>query len=136
MSIEENLEQTLFERGAEKCKNHSSRLAFCKAYLKKYGIDLDEIAKKTEEEKVKWHSIGVRSKENVFTYFVSKDIDRMQMDQQSNAKAFELIVKRDLARQIADHLIEKEFIQYVTLENLANDSINIRAGIKVAEWDR
>ena len=37
-TLDENLAQTLFERGAEKCKDKSERILFCKRYLTQNGV--------------------------------------------------------------------------------------------------
>jgi hypothetical protein len=141
MSIEDNLEQTLFERGAEKCDSKDSRLAFCKTYLEKHNVYPKEEMGYTAVEnslisKEYGNQNGMREVAPVNVTHVRKIIDNYTLNQSPSANMFIEKIKIDLVDKLTYDMIEKGRIHFEVFRHPAMDTTEVHAAVKVADWKR
>jgi hypothetical protein len=134
-TMEEKLAQSLFERGAEKCFDKNTRVAFCKKYLIQQGIDINPPKPVTPNYSLKDYQYF--GKEEIFAFHAKEAIDEFKIHQlgQSEASMFKASVTDSLIRKLTHDLYKNGFIHMDELKNYANDTTDIHVMIKAAKWD-
>ena len=141
-SIEENLEQTLFERNAGKCNSREARIEFCKSYLQKHGgVSKVETGLQYEVMDAGNTFKGMtvsrpgsdREFSEVTTFYIKKEFDSHVM--QFNPIG-EHDIKMELAHGLINGLVNHNHIQFTTQQNYRLDRTEVVAKIKVAIGDK
>lgn len=139
-SLENNLEQKLFEQGAEKCTSQDERINFCKKYLNKFA----PAKEKTEYKEYKdsliskeygepYNKIKV---EPVHVYHVKKSVANSYLMASTAVDGRSLLehIKADLANELFKDAVDKGFIIFETFKNPVMDTTDVHAAIKMAKW--
>lgn len=133
-TMEEKLAQSLFERGAEKCTDDKARIAFCKAYLKKNGVDIEPRPYMPNDLSLR--DLQNFGREETYTFTARETVDQYNLHMASNQTALMQSVKHNLANKLMHELVKKDMIYFEEMRNYAMDSIEVYAGIKAAKWDK
>jgi hypothetical protein len=133
--MEEKLAQSLFERGAEKCFDKNTRVAFCKKYLIDQGIDINPPKPATPNYSLQ--DLQNFGREETYTFHAREAIDELKLRQmgQSEISMFKSSVTDSLIRKLSHDLYKTGFIRIEEMKNYANDSTDILVAIKAAKWD-
>jgi hypothetical protein len=131
-TMEEKLAQSLFERGAEKCTDDKARIAFCKAYLKKAGVDIEPKPAKPDYSLQDFRS----GFEETYTFTARNKVDQYNLHMASNKTALMQSMKADLANKLMHELVKNDMIYFEEMKNYAMNSVEIYAGVKAAKWDK
>jgi hypothetical protein len=132
--MEEKLAQSLFERGAEKCFDKNTRVAFCKKYLIQQGIDINPPSPKYSLQDLQ--NFG---REETYTFTAREtigDYDMIMATNHADQSALMHKVKAELANQLMRELVKNDMIYFEEMRNYAMDSVEVYAGIKAAKWDK
>ncbi len=132
-TMEEKLAQSLFERGAEKCEDAKSRIAFCKEYLKKAGVDIEP---KPATPNYSLQDLQNFGREETYTFTARETVDHHDLNMVTHKTALMHNVKADLANKLLQELVKNDMIYFEEMRNYAMDSIEVYAGIKAAKWDK
>ena len=135
-AVDENLAQSLFERGAEKCTNHETRLAFCKKFIEKYE------PKKASDSALWDHLSGTTNNslyaryvnEPTFIFHASKNLDSFIGTNPADLVLIKNEVKADLVQKLMRDLAMNDTIHFEEQKDHLNDQIKIVAAIKVGKW--
>lgn len=133
-TMEEKLAQSMFERGAEKCENDKARIDFCKAYLKKAGVDIEP--RPHMPNNLALQDIRNFGREETYTFTARARLDQHELRMAGNDPALMYSVKADLAKRLINELIKNDMIYFEEMKNYAMDSVEVYAGIKAAKWDK
>lgn len=134
MSLDENLAQTLFERGASKCESAEERLAFCKAYMKKNGVDVDALNESIKKLSVSPEPVGWSSSKDIYTFAKRVDVTRQEEMAYVNTEALKSKIKADILYAIAKESYDKGLVQIHENKNFAEDKTTFLAMCKFARW--
>ncbi len=130
MSIEEHLAQSVFERNAEKCASDKDRIAFCKAYLKKHGVDIEP---KPATIKYDLSHIQDFGREDTFTFHAKHRVTSFEL-LTDDTRGLEMYVHRELVRKLSEEIASKGFLRVEKYKNFENDAMDYHGAIKVAKW--
>lgn len=138
-TLDENLAQTLFERGAEKCKNNSERIQFCKKYLIQHGVSVYNTFETDEESLItKEYVKRPREPEQVYVYHAKNSISTDYMGRfipdETVLREMRESVRTDLVKKLMMDMVRNKFIHFEEHENIAMNTYEIHAAIKVAKW--
>ena len=117
LTVEEKLEQSVFERGAEKCTDQNTRITFCKEYLKKHGVDT-----KPTVPTYSLNELQNFGREETFTFRVKEAIDEYKLHSLNpgDVNIFKAGVIDTLIRKVSHDLYKNGFIRMDELKNYAN----------------
>lgn len=134
VSLENNLEQTMFERGAEKCVTKNDRIAFCRKYLEKHSPEKVKESPYTEiKDSLIANDLSVNlghDIRSVSTLHVKKSISNISMIVSHHHH-----IQRELVDQLMEEL-KKNYMVFEKFKNYAMDSTEFHAAIKVAKWNK
>ena len=132
-TVEEKLAQSLFERGAEKCFDKNTRVAFCKKYLIDQGIDINPPKPATPNYSLQDFRRGI---DETYTFTARESIKDYDMIMATSKNALMFNMKADLANKLMHELVKNDMIYFEEMKNYAMNSVEVYAGIKVAKWDK
>jgi hypothetical protein len=132
--MEEKLAQSLFERGAEKCFDKNTRVAFCKKYLIDQGIDINPPKPATPNYSLR--DLQNFGREETYTFTARETVTHYDMHVASNKTALMQAAKADLANKLLQELVKNDMIYFEEMRNYAMDSVEVYAGIKAAKWSK
>ena len=133
-TMEEKLAHSLFERGAEKCFDKNTRVAFCKAYLKKAGVDIEP--RPYMPNNLPLQDIRNFDREETYTFTARETIPNYNVNMASNQTALMQSVKHNLANKLIHELVKNDMVYFEEMKNYAMDSVEVYAGVKAAKWDK
>lgn len=133
-NIDEHLAQSLFEKNAHKCNSNEERIAFCKAYLKKLGIDTEPKVIKQGYDPSMIQKLFNNNKET-FTFHASESVDRETLMRYSDPMSVtEKVIKPALVNKILVDLVKHDFFHFEMRKDAMNDRQDVIASIKVCKW--
>lgn len=137
-SFENNLEQSKFERAAEKCSSHEDRIAFCKQYLKKHnepedGLQYDIASSFTGFIDNDYSLNPGYDIRKTTTLHVKKEVSNSLFGINRPLHAEPSMIRKHLVDQLMAELVKK-YIVFEAIKNVAMDSIDFHAAIRVAKW--
>jgi hypothetical protein len=132
--MEEKLAQSLFERGAEKCFDKNTRVAFCKKYLIDQGIDINPPKPVTPNYSLQ--DLQNFGREETYTFTARETVDHHDLNMVTHKTALMHNVKADLVNKLMHELVKNDMIYFEEMKNYAMDSVEVYAGIKAAKWDK
>ncbi len=133
-TVEEKLAQSLFERGAEKCFDKNTRVAFCKKYLIQQGIDINPPKPATPNYSLQ--DLQNFGREETYTFTARETIGDYDMIMATSKNALMFNVKADLANKLMHELVKNDMIYFEEMKNYAMNSVEVYAVIKAAKWDK
>jgi hypothetical protein len=133
-TMEEKLAQSMFERGAEKCTDDKTRIAFCKAYLKKAGVDIEP--RPYMPNNLSLRDLQNFGREETYTFTARETIGDYDMIMATNKTTLMHNVKANLANKLMHELVKNDMIYFEEMKNYAMDSVEVYAGVKAAKWDK
>lgn len=133
-NIDEHLSQSIFEKNAGNCSNDADRIAFCKSYLKKMGIDLEPKVIKQGYDPSVIQKIFNNNKE-VFTFHASESVDSETLMRYSDPMSVvEKVIKPALVNKILIDIVKHDFFHFEVRKDAMNDRQEVIASIKVCKW--